>query len=143
MSAEFCDTNLFVYAYDVTAGPKREQASVLLARLWDSGDGVVSMQVLQELFVALTRKIPEPLPLPEARAIVSDMSTWRVVEPVSRDILTAIDGAARWRVSFWDAMILTTALRAGARTVWSEDLNDGQSYDGAIVRNPFSPLGSP
>jgi len=137
MSAEFCDTNLFVYAYDATAGRKREQATALLARLWDSGAGVVSVQVLQELFVALTRKIPQPLPPVEAGAIVSDMTTWRIVEPGSRDVLAAIDGAVRWQVSFWDAMILTTAIRAGAGTVWSEDLNDGQTYDGMIVRNPF------
>lgn len=139
MSAEFCDTNVLVYAYDVTAASKREQASVLLARLWDSGSGVISIQVLQELFVTLTRRIPEPLPSQDARAIVSDLTAWRVVEPGSREVVAAIDGAARWHVSFWDAMILATAIRAGAGTVWSEDLNDGQSYDGVIVRNPFKP----
>jgi predicted nucleic acid-binding protein len=138
MSAEFCDTNLFVYAYDVTAGARRRHAQGILARLWDSADGVISVQVLQELFVALTRKIPQPLPGHEARAIVSDLTTWRVVEPSARDVLTAIDGAARWQLSFWDAMILTAANRAGATTVWSEDLNDGQRFDGVVVRNPFS-----
>jgi len=75
MSAEFCDTNLIVYAYDVTAGRKHEVAGDLLARLWESGNGVISIQVLQELFVALTRKIPRPLPPVRARAIVPDMTT--------------------------------------------------------------------
>jgi predicted nucleic acid-binding protein len=138
MSAEFCDTNILVYAYDVTAGPKRDQAKALLDRLWRSGDGAISVQVLQELFVALTGKIARPL-LPEAaRQIISDMSTWQVIEPGRSDVLSAIDAAARWQVSFWDAMILTAAIRAGAATVWSEDLNDGQVYDGVVVRNPFS-----
>jgi predicted nucleic acid-binding protein len=141
MSAEFCDTNVLVYAYDETAGQKRTQASSVLDRLWKSGDGVISVQVLQELFVALTRKIPQPVSTPDARTIVADMATWRVVEPGPRDVLDAIDGATRWQVSFWDAMILTVAIRAGAGVVWSEDLNDGQTYDGAIVRNPFSPPG--
>ncbi|HZS93878.1 MAG TPA: PIN domain-containing protein [Chloroflexota bacterium] len=138
MTAEFCDTNILVYAYDVTAGVKREQAEALLARLWTSDDGVVSVQVLQELFVALTRKIPRPLTAVDARLIVSDMTAWRVVEPNSRDVLDAIDGADRWRVSFWDAMIVTAASRAGARIVWSEDLNAGQSYGDVTVYNPFS-----
>jgi predicted nucleic acid-binding protein len=139
MSVEFCDTNLFVYAYDVTAGAKRDRASALLSRLWESGTGVISVQVLQELFVALTRRIPQSLRAEDARSIVSDVATWRVIEPGHRDVLAAIDGATRWRISFWDAMILTAALRAGAGTVWSEDLNDGQQYDGTVVRNPFSP----
>jgi predicted nucleic acid-binding protein len=141
MSAEFCDTNVLVYAYDETAGRKREQALELLDRLWSSGEGVISIQVLQEFFVALTRKIPRTLDALTARAIVADMLTWRVVEPGSQDVLAAIDGVARWQVSLWDAMILTAANRAGARTVWSEDLNDGQTYDGATIRNPFSTTG--
>jgi predicted nucleic acid-binding protein len=140
MSAEFCDTNLVVYAYDSTAGAKREQALVLLDRLWKSGHGVISVQVLQELFVALTRKIPQPLSAADARNVVSDLAIWRVVEPRRSDVLTAIDGAVRWQVSFWDAMILTSAIRAGAGIVWSEDLNEGQPYDGVVVRNPFASL---
>jgi predicted nucleic acid-binding protein len=138
MSAEFCDTNVFVYAYDVTAGRKQDQAFSLLARLWESGEGVISIQVLQELFVTLTSKIPQPLSVQDARSVVSDMGAWRTIEPGHRDVLDAIDGATRWQVSFWDAMILTTAIRAGARTVWSEDLNEGQAYDGTVVHNPFS-----
>lgn len=140
MSGEFCDTNLFVYAYDLTGGRKRQQAGELVDSLWESGTGIISMQVLQELFVVLTRKIPRPLSVVEARAIVEDMATWRVVEPGPRDVLAAIDGAGRWHISFWDAMILVAAIRAGAETVWSEDLNDSQAYDGIIVRNPFSSL---
>lgn len=58
-------------------------------------------------------------------------------------MLDAIDGIERWQVSFWDAMILTTAILAGARTIWSEELNDGQAYDGAMVRNPFLLPGQP
>jgi predicted nucleic acid-binding protein len=138
MTAEFCDTNIVVYAYDVTAGTKRDEASLLLGRLWKSGKGVISVQVLQELFVALTKRIPQPLAIQEARSILSDLATWRVIEPGYRDVLNAVDAVDRWHVSFWDAMILTTANRSGAEIVWSEDMNDGQVYDGVVVRNPFS-----
>jgi predicted nucleic acid-binding protein len=139
MTVEFCDTNVFVYAYDTTAGTKRPAAKRLLERLWESGEGAVSVQVLQELYVTLTRKSAPPLAPADARAVVEDLATWRVVEPSRRDVSEAIDGAQRWRTSFWDAMILTAAIKAGAAVVWSEDLNDGQSYDGTTVRNPFRP----
>jgi predicted nucleic acid-binding protein len=137
MSVEFCDTNIIVYAYDATAGAKRERAALLLERLWREGAGVLSVQLLQELFVTLTRKIPRPLSTPEARGIVSDLASWSVVEPASMDVLAAIDVAERWRVSFWDAMIIRTAQRAGATVLWSEDLAPGQSFDGVTVSDPF------
>jgi len=137
MKGEFCDTNVLVYAYDTTAGAKREQARRLLERLWETGAGVVSVQVLQELFVTLTRKLPQPLPIHEARAVVADMATWEVIAPDAADVLEAIDGTGRWQVAFWDAMILLAAKRAGATVIWSEDLNDGQAYDDITVRNPF------
>jgi predicted nucleic acid-binding protein len=93
--------------------------------------------VLQELFVTLTKKTAPPLSPAEARAVVSDMATWQVVVPAAADVVDAIDAAARWQISFWDAMLLTTARKAQAETLWSEDLNDGQDYDGVVVRNPF------
>lgn len=137
MSGEFCDTNIIVYAYDLSAGAKRQQARSLLDRLWESGEGVVSVQVLQELFVSLTRKVPQPLAILDARATVADIASWRVVVPGAEDVLRAIDAATRWQVSFWDAMILTAAKKADISLVWSEDLNDGELYDGIVVRNPF------
>jgi predicted nucleic acid-binding protein len=82
-----------------------------------------------------------PVPPEAARAAISDLLSWPVVEPTGQDVLEAIDTAARWQVSFWDAMLLTAANKAGATTLWTEDLNDGQRYDGVTVRNPFQ--GSP
>jgi predicted nucleic acid-binding protein len=137
MSAEFCDTNIVVYAYDNSAGSKRAQARALLERLWQSGEGAVSIQVLQELYVTLTRKLTTPLASADARALVSDLSTWHVIEPTRGDVLEAIDASTRWRVSFWDGMIVVAAQRAGATVIWSEDLNEGQVFDGTTVRNPF------
>lgn len=137
MSVEFCDTNVVAYAYDAASPIKRPVAVQLLGRLREAGSGVVSIQVLQELFVTLTKKAAPPLSPGEARAVVSDMATWQVIRPAAEDVLDAVDAAMRWRVSFWDAMLLTTARKAQADTLWSEDLNDGQHYDGVVVRNPF------
>ena len=69
MSAEFCDTNVLVYAFDRMAGRKRERARELLERLWRTNNGVLSVQVLQELFVTLTRKVARPLSAHQARAV--------------------------------------------------------------------------
>ncbi len=134
---EFCDTNVLVYAYDLSADVKRVRARELVEHLWDSGNGMLSVQVLQELFVNLTRKVLPPVPTPQARQIVEDLATWRVVEPGSSDVLDAIDTGQRWDLSFWDAMIIIAAKKGGAQILWSEDLKDGESYDGVVVRNPF------
>lgn len=134
---EFCDTNVFVYAYDLSAGEKRRIAKDLVERVWTSATGAVSVQVLQELFVSLTRKASPSLQPSVARQIVEDLSTWRVIEPGSHDVLDAIDTCIRWHLSLWDAMILTAARKASAIVLWSEDLKDGESYDGVVVRNPF------
>lgn len=134
---EFCDTNVLVYAYGQPGDPKRERAAGLVQRLWESGNGVISIQVLQELYVTLTRKVVPPLPHGDARTVVSRLLLWHVVEPDKADIVAAIDRSVRWRISFWDAMLLTAAHRSGATLLWSEDLAHGQTYDGVTVRNPF------
>ena len=133
----FVDTNILVYAYDETAGQKRDRARFLLAELWESGEGCLSVQVLQEFFVTVTRKVPKPLDAASAAAIIADLSHWRVHSPGADDVLSAIDSHRSQDISFWDAMILRSAMRSGCELVWSEDLSAGQRWDGVIVRNPF------
>lgn len=131
------DTNLFVYAYDSSAGRKAEVSRDIVAGLWESRRGCVSVQVMQELFVSLTRKVPGPLSTRDAAALVEDLSAWTVHSPGPRDVISAVDLHERAGVSFWEAMILTSARSLGCRVLYSEDLNAGQSYDGVLVVNPF------
>lgn len=133
----FVDTNLFVYAYDESAGLKREVARDLIAELWESRLGCASVQVLQELFVNLTRKVPKPLSACGAASVVQDISAWTIHSPGPADVLSAIELHERAGVSFWDAMILTSARTLECRVLYSEDLNAGQSYDGVRVVNPI------
>ncbi|MEJ7873514.1 MAG: PIN domain-containing protein [Rubrobacteraceae bacterium] len=133
----FVDSNLFVYAYDASAGHKRESARELIAGLWKSGQGCLSVQVLQEVFVNVTRKVSQPLAAREAATLVEDLSAWRVHSPGPRDVLSAVELHERADVSFWDAMILTSARSLGCGVLYSEDLNPGQSYDGVLVVNPL------
>ena len=133
----FVDTNILVYAHDETAGEKRDRARSVLAELWESGEGCLSVQVLQEFFVTVTRKVPKPLDSVSAAAIVADLSLWRAHSPGPGDVLSAIDSHRRLDISFRDAMIVCSAASLGCGILYSEDLNPGQEYEGVRVRNPF------
>lgn len=133
----FVDTNVLVYAYDVTAGDKHSRARALVEELWGTREGCVSVQVLQEFFVTATRKIPKPLDAAAAAQIIGNLAHWHVHAPAVSDVLAAIDIHQRTGASFWDAMIVRSAKELGCGTLHSEDLNAGQAYDGVQVRNPF------
>jgi predicted nucleic acid-binding protein len=134
---QFVDTSILVYAHDTSAAGKRERARALLEDLWDTREGCLSVQVLQEFFVTVTRKIPKPLDATAAKEIVADLSRWHVHVPAADDVLGAIGLHQRTGISFWDAMVVRSAVEIGCGVIYSEDLNDGQLYDGARVKNPF------
>src|ERR1700684_3735272 len=77
----FVDTNVLVYAHDDSAGGKRGQARALVEQLWEARDGCLSVQVLQEFFVTVTRKIAKPLSAEAAKEIVADYSRWYLHVP--------------------------------------------------------------
>jgi predicted nucleic acid-binding protein len=133
----FVDTNVLVYAHDVTAGDKHNRACSLVEELWETRQGSLSVQVLQEFSVTTTRKIPKPLEAPAAAQIIGDLAHWHVHAPAAGDVLAAIDIHQRTGASFWDAMILRSAQELGCQILYSEDLNAGQDYAGVEVRNPF------
>jgi predicted nucleic acid-binding protein len=135
----FVDTNVLVYAHDDSAGSKRDQARALVERLWGSRDGCLSVQVLQEFFVTVTRKITKPVDAETAKAIVADLSRWYLHVPAADDVLAAIGMHQHTGISFWDAMIVRSAAEIGCTVLYSEDLNAGQEYCGVRVENPFQP----
>jgi len=134
---QFVDTNVLIYAHDLSAAAKHIRARDLLQELWESGDGCLSIQVLQEFYVNVTRKVAKPLTPEIAAQIVADLSVWRVHRPGVQDVLDAVRLQGRYRISFWDAMIVSSAIQLGCQTLWSEDLNPGQVYQGVTVRSPF------
>jgi predicted nucleic acid-binding protein len=139
MSAKcFVDTNVLVYAHDSSAGLKHQRAKALIESLWESGLGILSTQVLQELCINLRRKISEPLPIDEVRQLIRDYSTWEVITNTSESVLEALDMEARYKISFWDALIVQAADTAGASVLYSEDLADGQRYGVTRVANPLA-----
>jgi len=134
----FVDTNVLVYGYDVDAGQKHVVARGILAELWDRRTGVLSVQVLQEFYVTMARKVLHPLPPNKVRNIIQDYFSWHieVIDPMSVVAASRIEG--NYKISFWDALIVTAASRAKAAKILTEDLQTGQIIEGILIENPFS-----
>jgi predicted nucleic acid-binding protein len=132
----FVDSNVLVYAHDVDAKGKHEIATNLLRELWTRRTGVLSMQVLQEFYVNVTRKIPRPLAKHSARLVVNSYTIW-CIETTPAEIVAAFRLEDEHRIGFWDALILAAASKSGATRVLSEGLNHGQVIAGVRIENPF------
>jgi predicted nucleic acid-binding protein len=133
----FVDTNVLVYAHDADAAGKHITARALLADLWDSRDGSLSTQVLQEFYAVVTRKFKPAMPRPKARAIVAAYGEWCDVATEPQLILAASRLEEDHTLSFWDALIVEAAIRAGAERLVSEDLQDGRQFGALTIENPF------
>jgi len=137
----FFDTNVLVYLHDAGAPDKQERARELVEAHGRARTAVLSTQVLQEFYVATTRKLGVPLSEGEAAAQVRRFRSWPLAVIDGDLVLEAIDLQQEERTSFWDALILVAARREGCAVVLSEDLGDGRVYGGVRVRNPFADLG--
>jgi len=134
----FLDTNIIVYAHDRSSGDKHADAREIMDYLWENRKGVISVQVLQEFFVCVTKKIFKPLLIKNARDILEYLSTWDVVANDKHITLKAIDIQERYQFSFWDSLIIQAAIQGQARIVLSEDLPGGQVVKDLKILNPFT-----
>lgn len=135
----FVDSNVLIYAHDVDAKAKHETANRVLRELWSERTGVLSMQVLQEFYINVTRKIATPLPKESARLVVNSYTPW-CMETSSAEISAAFQIEDEAGIGFWDALIVASAVKSGARRILSEDLNAGQRIHGVLIENPFAGL---
>jgi predicted nucleic acid-binding protein len=131
----FFDTNVLVYADDRAAPAKQRRALDLIAEHRRARTGVVSLQVLQEYFVTVTRKLH--LDPRIARRKVELIAEFDVASPEIADILAAIDLHRLHGVSFWDALVLRAAKQAGCSILLSEDMQGNREIDGVQIVNPF------
>jgi len=138
----FVDTNILVYAHDRAAGVKHQRARSLIEKLWNSGGGILSTQVLQELCINVRRKSSHPLSVEETRRLIRDYSSWTIVINTAESVIEALDIEFRHRISFWDALIVQAAVSSGATVLYSEDLAHGQTYGSLRVVNPLNGLSS-
>lgn len=133
----FVDTNILMYAHDSSAGVKHERARAVVEKLWHDRSGVLSTQVLQELCVNLRRKAARPVDPTTVRQIITDYLPWKIQVNTGESVLEALDLEKRYKISFWDALIVQAAECSGAAVLYSEDLADGQVYGSVHVVNPL------
>jgi predicted nucleic acid-binding protein len=133
----FVDSNILVYAHDADAGEKHAAAAQAVADLWESRNGILSTQVLQELYITLTRKVTSPVTGTVARRLIRNYLTWDLVLNDGAIILHAGEIEENYHLSFWDALIVAAAYSKNAAVILTEDLNHGQSIEGISIRNPF------
>lgn len=129
------DTNILVYAFDPTQGEKHHSAIKICRGLLELDRICLSTQILQELYVTLTRKAS--LPVETALAVLDDLSQWPVFLVDYRAIRDAAIIARDNRIAFWDALLIAAAATLGADALLTEDLNHGQIIAGVEIRNPF------
>jgi predicted nucleic acid-binding protein len=128
---------ILVYAHDLKQGAKYERARALVQELWESENGVLSTQVLQEVCVSLRRKVARPLSTEGTRKVIEEYASWEIVVNTAESVVLALEIKGRYKISFWDALIVEAARSCGAEVIYSEDLADGQSYGDVRVINPL------
>ena len=133
----FVDTNVLIYAHDLDAGLKHNRAVSIVSDLWEKENGILSVQVLQDFYVNVTRKISRPLTPASARGVIQNYLAWHIETNEPSTVLLASEIGERNLLSFWDALIVASASKAGADRILSEDLNHGQVIEGILIENPF------
>lgn len=133
----FIDTNILVYRFDNDSPAKQRTARDRYTQHVRNGEALFSMQVLQEFYSVVTRKLARPMKPQDAKAVVAELSTLPLTAITPTLLLAAIDKSVALSLSFWDALIVQSAIAGGAHTVLSEDLQHGQVIDGVRIENPF------
>ena len=133
----FFDTNILVYLFDAGVPAKQRRARELLESHTRAGETLLSTQVLQEFYVAVTRKLASTLEPGVAYEAVRELAVLPAVRVDIPLILSAIQLSQQRQISFWDALIVRAALEGGASILYSEDLQHGQSFDTLTVQNPL------
>ena len=135
MNVEFIDTNILIYAHDTAEEVKHVKAVELIRRLETSNIGAISTQVLVEFVSVGSRKLK--LSNKELQEIVSDFGHWTIHRPTHAEILHAIVVQRNAKISWWDALLLNSAIQVGAAILWSEDFQSNRRFGDLQVKNPF------
>ena len=131
----FFDTNVLVYCTDTRDKKKQDQALQLVKQASLNGEGIVSTQVLIELYQALGRKLR--VPDVQRLALIKAYTAWPVIDSDLALVTAAMEKSVRFQISIFDAMVVEAALRSGATTLYSEDMQHGQRFGELTLINPF------
>ncbi len=134
----FLDTNVFVYAFDGKSTDKAKRALHLIRQAVDTGNGVISYQVVQEFFNVAFRRFQQPMHVAEAEQyLVTVFRPLLAVHSSQALYLEAMRIAEKYRLSWYDSIIVAAALQSQSRVLYSEDLQHGQEIEGLRIENPF------
>lgn len=133
----FVDTNVLVYSRDASELPKQEQAAVWMAHLWREQIGRLSFQVLNEFYITVTNKLQPGMELQNAREDVRLLLAWHPIPVDGRVVEGAWLIQDRYKISWWDALIISAAQVADCRYLLTEDLQENQDLGNVKVINPF------
>jgi predicted nucleic acid-binding protein len=133
----FFDTNILVYMFDADAPEKKEKARARFETEVSKGRILLSTQVLQEFYVMVTKKLSVPLEPEPAESVVRNLAALPILGIDAERVIAAIGRSRRSQFSFWDALVIETALAGGANRLLTEDLQHGQIIDGLHIENPF------
>ena len=135
----FIDTNIIVYCFDDRMPDKKTRSLALIADALQTGNGIISWQVIQEFLNVATRKFKVPLKPEDAKFYLQ-----KVLHPLCQvfpDLeiyQNALGIQDKTNYSFYDSLILAGALREGCTILYSEDLQGGHQVDGLRIVNPFN-----
>ncbi len=133
----FVDTNVLVYAHDLSETDKRTKARALILKGLSEDRIVLSAQVLSEFFVTITQKIKHPLPLAKAREELEILRAATLVDIDADLVLDTVDVKIKHKYSYWDSLIIAAALKGSCQRLYSEDLKPGHRLGPLEIVNPF------
>jgi len=134
----FLDTNIFVYAFDASAPAKAKKAAHLVRRAADTGQGIVSYQVVQEFFNVALRRFAQPMSVAEAEQyLITVFRPLLAVHSSPSLYVEALRITGKHKLSWYDSLIVAAALEGQSETLYSEDLQHGREIEGVRIRNPF------
>jgi predicted nucleic acid-binding protein len=134
----FLDTNLFVYTFDDTAPVKAKKAAQLIRRAADTGEGIISYQVVQEFFSVAFRRFAQPMSEAEAEQyLITVLRPLLAVHSSPAIYFEALRIRERHQISWYDSLIVAAALEGRCEKLYSEDLQSGQKIEGLRIENPF------
>jgi predicted nucleic acid-binding protein len=135
----FLDTNLFVYTFDANAPAKARKAVQLIRRAADTGEGIISYQVVQEFFSVAFRRFPQPLSVAEAEQyLITVLRPLLAVHSSPAIYFEALRITEKHRISWYDSLIVAAALEGQCDKLYSEDLQHGRKIEGLRIENPFA-----
>lgn len=143
MTAEskLIDTNILVYAYDVTEREKHSICKAIIKEVWLKGGGIVALQNLMEFFAVVTRKVEKPLPTEVAKIIVEDIlqsDKWTIIDRNEDTFLKAMELVVKYYLPLWDSLIIACMLENNIKEILTENIKDFEKISGIIAVNPFT-----